>query len=1186
MNKSVLVLMAVSLGALDPEVGGQGQVPRGRPGREPAPRTPPPLEFLGWEYDRVGYTLSPGEDVALRFRNNRGEAGGLRVSWRLTTYVGAELARGRTDLALSAGATGLVPVTVPADLADGAYWVRYALDGTGPGGREQLFHFDFRRPLPDPVLNLNLVALVDNMDAEGWTRMVLGPLAPYANVWSNWPKPGERIDAVLVIGETMAPGDPRLARLREYVQQGGRALVFGKPPASFADLLPVRLDPGGAWRETPARVRFTAGGPWQDFDPDGGTSRYGVRVAAKPDATVLAVWQDGAPAVVSGRFGEGTVVHVGSGSGQEWQRRRALEGADELALRLLYWLVRGEGAVTAMLARAEELQSQESAARMAVRDRVLAGSGIAAPAEFVVVSRHNVGRFGWLVEEGGLVENLSAGGVVSGPRTRDFRFGGSQPVVNVGALRSTGAEASYAFAVAGDASPRPGVVEQNWLAKSVTWHYGNGATVRSTLSLGSPGLLWEGEAASVRFTYTSATHLAYASPAGIRVAEPGAGIAGADLAEGWLLAFTARGDVRDMPQLFVLTRRPQVVRFSEGIGLEYGPDGFGALASSRLWGVRRLAPGATVLWPRGVPENALEAARRWSRVLLRYPVDCDEIGWIEGGTVVLADSYRYRELTSDWGTEPLVLAPLPPVLSLAKTVGAPVELPEDRVDLDCPTNCGALAAVPGERVRVRLAMPPRDHRALVSLAGGLAVQESIDQRLTGLGLGQLRSPSGRNEGAGNLHADLEPYDRSGSVPFNEAPCIDVYKWWYTFNALLSRPVYSAPMRERVDAHFRTRYWETLNFYPHKCFVQQKREPWTGVEYLISFVWPVQTQYGYRNYNDANEASGINAYCFANYARYYGDWVTLRANWNLCRRLYEYLPRVNDWAVMASGALEYWRVAGLDMLNSEPYGGLAFAYAAAQTGHGEDELTGLVLGARALVPAVARFGLAEYLRSVSAEGDAWREFGGHYWFVEDGFQLSRRMLGSIGMHDTSKGTFHEQSLAYKQWAPAAIRAHEEALEAAGQNSLPDLTQRLFLGWDVTGLLARVKTSELRQPPNWQSTKDLYDFAVVCLGDTPLFLSEWAPAEYVEGQYDPALKALAVTFRSHEGEPFTVRLYSQREPVAIDLNGQAWPQAHDSWRYDRASGWLTLSLAGNDRKDLSIRFGEPAAPLHPYFGQATP
>lgn len=1154
--------------------------PRGRFGPPKQAQAPAPVEFLGWDYAKLGYALSPGEDLALIFRNNLERSLETPVVWELTTYEGKLLASGRGALKLEPGGTGSVPIAVPPDLKDGAYFVNYSLGDTSRGGPRR-FHFDFRRPTPDATLSLNLVALIENMDAEGWTRTLLGPLAPYANIWNDWPVGDPHVDAVLVIGETMRPDDPRLARLRKYVEQGGKMLLFGKPAACLSEMLPVVLGEDPIWIAKPQRMRALPGGPWQGFQPAEGPSRYGVRIRAKTGAVALGEWEDGTPCVVSRQFGKGQVVYVGSASGQEWQRRPSLEGADELALRLIYGLARGEDAVAAMLARADQLHDLETAARTAVRDRVLANLEVAPPQDFVVVSRNNVGRFGWLVEEGGLVENVGSNGRVTGPGTRSFSFGGTQPVVNVGALQATGAEASYSLVVNGDSFPRAGSVQQNWFSKTVTWRYRNGETVRSTLSLGSPGILWEGEATDVNLAYSSATHWAYASRTGIRIVGRGERIDPADLAEGWLLAFTARAEVRDMPQLFVLTRRPENVALTDGLGLRFGAGGFGALFSSRLGGIRRLAPGETVGWQEKIPEHALAAARRWSRVLLSFPVDCDEIAWIDAETVALADRYRFRTLPSDWGTEPLTLAPLPPVLLLAKAVGAPIQLPEGRMDLECPTNCGPLSAVPGDTTLVRLPIPPRDHRALIPADGRMVLREEIDRRTAGLNLGQTRPPAGRNEGAGNLRADLAPYDRSGSMPFNEAPCIDVYKWWYTFNAILARPLYSAAIRERVDRHFRVRYWETLNFYPHKCFVMQKREPWTGVEYLISFVWPTQTQYGYRNFNDANEASGINSYCFANYARYYGDWATLRANWNHCRRLHEFLPRVNDWACMASGALEYWRVAGLDMVNSEPYGNLAFAYAAANTGHPHDELVGLVLGARSLVAATARLGFQDYLRAITAEGDPWRDFEGFYWFMEDGIQASRRLMGSIGMHDTSKGTSHELSLGYKAWAPQHMRAYQETLEAAGQNSLPDLTQRLFLGWDTGELLERAKSNQARTPMNFNAAKDLYDLGLACIGDIPLFLSDWAPAEYVSGRYDPEASEIQLTFRSHEGEAYQVHLYSQREVREVTVNGQPVEASRSGWTYDPNSGWLAIHLAGADEKRLQIRLGDPVAPLHPYF-----
>ena len=657
----------------------------------------------------------------------------------------------------------------------------------------------------------------------------------------------------------------------------------------------------------------------------------------------------------------------------------------------------------------------------------------------------------------------------------------------------------------------------------------------------------------------------------------------ADLAESWLLGFRADREVRDIPQLIVMKRRPREIQLTEGIRLSYDGAGFGALFTSRLWGIRRLGMGETISWVDEIPEDARDAARRWNRVFLNFPVDCDEIGWVEGDTLVLADHFRFRSFKSDWGDEPLELAPLPPVLLLALRLGAPIQLPATRIDLGCGTKYGPLEAVPGDKTIVRITLPPRDHRAIIPVVGRMLLREQIDERAGGLRLGwsTRADPNTRNEGAGDLHADLAPYDIADTVPFNETVCIDLYKWWLTFNALLARPVYSEPMREKIDRHFRTRYWEALNFYSHKCVVRQKREPWTQVEYLIHFIWPTQTQYGFRNFNDGNEASGITAYCFANYARYYGDWVTLRANWNHCRRLYEFLPRVNDWACMSSGALEFYQIVGLDMLNSEPWGNLAFAYAARNAGYPQDELMGLVLGGRSMVTAAARFGLQKYISSVTAEGDPWREFNGFYWFAEQGIQASTLLMGSIGMHDTSKGTNHELSLAYKTWIPEAIRSYEEALEGAGQDRLPDLTQRLFLGWEPAGILEKARSATPRPPLNWRAANDLYDLALSCVADIPLFLSDWVPAEYVYGQYDPERRVLNLSFLCHEGEPFMVRIYSQRSPREVTVNGEVWPPSNEGWEYDPGSGWLVVRLRGSGEKRLHIILGEPVAPLHPYF-----
>ena len=174
------------------------------------------------------------------------------------------MSKGQQELKLEPAEIGQIPISLPADFTDGAYFVNYWLGEADRGG-PQRFHFDFRRPVADERLNLNIVTLIENMDAEGWTRMTLGPMAPYVNLLNDWPTDAERVDAVLVIAEIMKDDDPRLTRLKAYLEQGGTVLVFGKPAASLHEVLPVEFDAAVPWIETPERAKPQGDGPWLDF---------------------------------------------------------------------------------------------------------------------------------------------------------------------------------------------------------------------------------------------------------------------------------------------------------------------------------------------------------------------------------------------------------------------------------------------------------------------------------------------------------------------------------------------------------------------------------------------------------------------------------------------------------------------------------------------------------------------------------------------------------------------------------------------------------------------------------------------------------------------------------------------------------------------------------------------------------
>lgn len=1112
--------------------------------RLPPVRPEKDLAFMGWDYDRLGYDASPGEQVGLRFTNQGDRPVRAPAAWRLESYLGDEITQGQAALNAGPRATAEAPFSLPASLRDGPYRVRFRV---GEAEHEDALYFDYRVAEAHDVLGLRLVALLDNVEPEGWVRLMCGPVARFVDVRRSLPDDTSAVDAALVMAESWPADSPAVNALREHLRSGGRAVFYGKVAPALADLLPVEIDYDDPWLDTPQRLQPPTF--WPDFDPGNGPRHYGVRATAKPDTTVLGQWADGMPAVVEGRYGEGHVLYVGAGPGRSWQWRPGLEGADELSLRAVYYLLGRDEASTAL-------------ARLA--DATARTRG---PAEGV--SAGNMGRFGWLVEEGGLVENLGGDAEIHSPATR----------------------VPWRVSVPGRGPLTGCPVELNWIAKTTEWRDEQGLALESTMSIAAPCILWEGDARQLRIT-GEALHAAYETADGPRVLSAGDTAFGADMATGWIVLFGGGDDGRDSPRIVVLSRRPAQVRLGDGLELTWD-GGFGALWTGSLFGVRRFALSATDEWADTFPDEAASQALDLARQCQAFPVGAREEYRAEADSVAITDRFVFREFADDWGTSPDKLAPLPPILSLVRAHGYPVEVEGEVRATGIATKYGPLEGVSGDTVRYHLPLPPRDHFGVIPVEGKMDLAEAINHHGVE-GTSTVQRSSGGLTTSDPFLADLRAYMGVGSVSPFEAVHLDLYKWWYCFPTVLGRPAYGSEARTAIDAHHREHYWRTLNFYPHKSIIRYRREPWTGLDYTVTFIWPVTFRDGVRYFVDQNESAAVILYCMEGYARYYGDWTTVGSNWNLVNYLHLYLRRVHDWALMASSNQEFYSTVGIDMLNSEYPGNLAFARMARQVGDEGAEALGLYLAAKAVVPAVARLYLPDYVESITAPGDPWRE-ARYYWSLsETGLAGQESMVQrgdtefivalAAGMLDTSKGTSPEIALAYKHFARDRMDAYErEVLASEGEHNVSagwaHLMQRAFVGWPRDELIATAKRfSETHWNWGWQSTKGPHNLAVVCVADTPLFLADWAPSEYVAGRFTPDDRTARLTLNNHEDEPCTVRLYSQWLVQGVQLNGAL----STGWTYDDGTGWLTLNLEQLGEARLEIALGqERVAPPHPYF-----
>jgi len=445
--------------------------------------------------------------------------------------------------------------------------------------------------------------------------------------------------------------------------------------------------------------------------------------------------------------------------------------------------------------------------------------------------------------------------------------------------------------------------------------------------------------------------------------------------------------------------------------------------------------------------------------------------------------------------------------------------------------------------------------------------------------------------------DLREYQRSTGKNFS-ADCLDLYKWLYGFGSILAGPMMTEPGKVALDARLRSRYWRTLNFYQHKSFVRWRTEPFTGNDYVVTFIWPTNWENGTRYFTDQNESSALILYCLWTYAQYTGDWDTIRANWAFVRALGVYLERVHDWALMASFNREEGATVGIDMLNSEYPGMIALARMAGVVGDHAVRDKALALAAKAGIPILARRWFPEYLREVARRGNPeWEDMPYVFSFKTSGIAGRKALVGHgikrdfairIGAdyYDTSKGTSPEIVGLYRRFAPAPTAFYEQCVETeripadirAGYNHL---FMRRLLGWPREDLVAKVAEADERyKKPWWFSIHYPNMIGGTIYDASGLFLCDWAPLGYKRGIVTAGGGAVELVFAPYRAltEPVPVRLWSRRKVTDVQCDGQPLP----GWSFDGATGYMNLTLPGDAQSNVTVTLGEVSdAPPHPYY-----
>ncbi len=153
----------------------------------------------------------------------------------------------------------------------------------------------------------------------------------------------------------------------------------------------------------------------------------------------------------------------------------------------------------------------------------------------------------------------------------------------------------------------------------------------------------------------------------------------------------------DVPFLVVLDHSPSSWRAGQGVELRFPRRGVRA-ALMPLFGIRRPDPAETTRW-QSAPETMAQvsaACAGWARMLRAMPVAVSEEYCVDAERDLVEVRVRFSYLASrgGFGPPPRRVAPVPPLLMLARGAGLPVRFSREPVPTGCYTSAGPYCVVP------------------------------------------------------------------------------------------------------------------------------------------------------------------------------------------------------------------------------------------------------------------------------------------------------------------------------------------------------------------------------------------------------------------------------------------------------------------------------------------------------------
>ncbi len=785
------------------------------------------------------------------------------------------------------------------------------------------------------------------------------------------------------------------------------------------------------------------------------------------------------------------------------------------------------------------------------------------------LSDASYGRNGWAYHSGSGNSLLFPGGATTMMVTYFQTFDGTHQRLNfepVGGIK-------YEFEKA---------LETNWVYGRYKYRYETkGGNVEWIVggSLVSPGSFLETNAKALRFTTTpgagAPTKILIQTRNGAKIINMGDKFDPAEMSENWMLLLTDNR-YRASPWMLVLQQCPQSLDWSKSelvINYRYPA---GMIGITKPWGVQTLTAEFSKDWQKA-PDEVVEQCRKVARMMICYPVGCDEYFEIDraAGRVEITNVFSYREMHNQWNLKGEKTALVPPMLATAVACGYQGQILTEVENFNLPTVYGPWWGAKGDRITYSLPIPDLRNPTPTHTDRFPVWQYETEQEAASDNIYPAKwafRPRGElNSGfhiwlyAWNLLDNKAKQDILENVRFAIADYCDTIKRLGTFK--------------------RTGEFRTAN----------RVEPYTGLPYMV-YGWN-RTHGDSIFFGDIANFAGAKLTMISLYGKYSGDWKFIKQHWESIKRIFEVSLRRADWGIMGSSCMENYVLHNYDMGVDSWTAPVAMAQLAAVVGDRRTEDMALYMATKHALPLISMFYKRMWDEQFYNRWDLEKDIAevgytemGYFqgsWsgvaaaaysmigivFSPEALNL-RRDFANAGAnyfqfylldhylprwYDPKYGATPQKKGANN---PGHIARHALLREALGDSN-ENLIKYIF-----TGLLEN-EPGKLGSYVDTGSTRSILESmtASFLIGRyAPATLVDWIPARLDRATYDEENQVLTATFIAES--KFTVRAISSVKPATVTVDGETLEAT--AWSYNPVNRGLTIELEGNGKTTLQITY----------------